>query len=97
MSGTEHRYFILYKPFMMLSQFTSQHAKHRTLADVEFDFPSDAYPVGRLDRNTNAKWLTTKGIVLSGPDSAVQADGDIVGHLPVEITASDRTLDVLYP
>ncbi len=52
---------------------------------------------GRLDRNPHVKWLTTKQIRLSGPGSAVQADGDIVAHLPVEIAACGKTLDILYP
>ncbi|WP_242692299.1 pseudouridine synthase [Aridibaculum aurantiacum] len=42
-----HYYFIIYKPFQVLSQFTSQEAK-TTLADV-FKVPKDVYPVGRLD------------------------------------------------
>ncbi|MFN2476051.1 MAG: pseudouridine synthase [Chthoniobacterales bacterium] len=36
-----------HKPFGVLSQFTPDGSKHRTLA--EFDFPAGVYPVGRLD------------------------------------------------
>jgi 23S rRNA pseudouridine2457 synthase len=35
------------KPFGVLSQFTPDGSKHRTLA--EFGFPKHAYPIGRLD------------------------------------------------
>lgn len=44
------RYFIIYKPFGMLSQFTKE-GDHDTLADL-FDFPKDVYPVGRLDSDS---------------------------------------------
>ncbi|HSU51143.1 MAG TPA: pseudouridine synthase, partial [Segetibacter sp.] len=40
-------YFIVYKPFQVLSQFTSEGGK-TCLSDV-FDVPGDVYPVGRLD------------------------------------------------
>jgi 23S rRNA pseudouridine2457 synthase len=42
-----HQYFIVHKPFNVLSQFTSQEGK-KTLKDF-FDLPPDVYPVGRLD------------------------------------------------
>lgn len=39
-----------YKPFSVLSQFTSDGSKNRTLA--EFNFPPNVYPVGRLDADS---------------------------------------------
>jgi 23S rRNA pseudouridine2457 synthase len=39
-----------YKPFGVLSQFTSDGSKNRTLA--EFGFPPNVYPVGRLDADS---------------------------------------------
>ena len=42
-----HRYFIIYKPYQVLSQFTSTEEK-KTLADY-FNVPKDIYAVGRLD------------------------------------------------
>jgi len=44
-----------YKPFDVLSQFTRELPTHRTLAD--FGFPSDVYPVGRLDRDSEGLLL----------------------------------------
>ncbi|AMQ55448.1 pseudouridine synthase [Algoriphagus sanaruensis] len=56
-----HRYFIIYKPFGILSQFTGE--EEGTLASVG-DFPKEVYPVGRLDKDsegllllTDDKWL----------------------------------------
>lgn len=60
-------YFVIYKPFGMLSQFSREHPTHVTLADLDFNFPKDVYPVGRLDKDsegllilTNDKKLTDK-------------------------------------
>jgi len=60
-------YFVIYKPFGMLSQFSREHPEHITLADLDFNFPKDVYPVGRLDKDsegllilTNDKRLTDK-------------------------------------
>ena len=43
------------KPFGVLSQFTSDGSKHRTLAD--FDFPKLVYPIGRLDAESEGLLL----------------------------------------
>nr|WP_295930024.1 pseudouridine synthase [uncultured Dyadobacter sp.] len=52
------RYFLIYKPFGMLSQFTRE-GDHQTLADLGFDFPKDVYPVGRLDADSEGLLLLT--------------------------------------
>lgn len=53
-----------HKPFGVLSQFTPDGSKHRTLA--EFDFPSGVYPVGRLDAET-------EGLLLLSGESEINA------------------------
>ncbi|WP_338790415.1 pseudouridine synthase [Bernardetia sp. Wsw4-3y2] len=80
------RYFIIYKPYGMICQFSKEGDK-ATLADLAFDFPKDVYPLGRLDTDsegllilTNDKKLNHK---LLNPDFAhertyyVQVDGQI--------------------
>jgi len=52
------RYFVVYKPFGLLSQFTPDHPGQRTLADL-FRFPPDVYPVGRLDQDSEGLLLVT--------------------------------------
>jgi 23S rRNA pseudouridine2457 synthase len=42
----------------MLSQF-SREGEHRALCDLEFDFPKDIYPVGRLDHDSEGLLLLT--------------------------------------
>ncbi len=48
---SKFRYFVLYKPFDVLSQFSRELPQHRTLADV-YNFPKEVYPIGRLDRDS---------------------------------------------
>lgn len=52
------RYFIIYKPYGYLSQFTKEIPEHLCLGDL-FPFPSDVYPVGRLDRDSEGLLLLT--------------------------------------
>ena len=52
------QYFLIYKPFGMLSQF-SREGDHQTLADLDFTFAKDIYPVGRLDADSEGLLLLT--------------------------------------
>jgi 23S rRNA pseudouridine2457 synthase len=52
-----HQYYIIYKPFNVLSQFTSQEGK-QTLKDY-FNVPRNVYPVGRLDYDSEGLLILT--------------------------------------
>ena len=80
-----YNYYVLFKPYGVLSQFSRPEPQHKTLADLAFKFPKEVYPVGRLDKDsegllilTNDKKLNHK---LLNPDFAhsrvytVQVDG----------------------
>jgi 23S rRNA pseudouridine2457 synthase len=54
---TVHSYFIVYKPFNTLCQFSPQEGK-RTLQDY-FMLPRDLYPVGRLDYDSEGLLILT--------------------------------------
>lgn len=82
------RYFITYKPYLVLSQFTSQEGK-QTLKDY-FSVAKDIYPVGRLDYDSEGLLILTNDTILNhrllNPLFAhereywVQVDGNITSH-----------------
>lgn len=52
------RYFIIYKPVNMVSQFISSHDV-RLLGDLGFDFPEGTHAIGRLDQHSEGLLLLT--------------------------------------
>jgi 23S rRNA pseudouridine2457 synthase len=83
-----HHYFIIYKPYEVLCQFSKEGDK-KILKDF-FDVPSDVYPVGRLDYDSEGLLLLTNDKKLNhrllNPSFAhertywVQVDGDITNE-----------------
>lgn len=58
MQSGVHRYFILNKPYNMVSQFVSPD-RVRLLGDLDFDFPEGTHAVGRLDNHSEGLLLLT--------------------------------------
>ena len=53
-----HRYFLVNKPFNMVSQFVSSHDV-KLLTDLKFNFPEGTHAIGRLDQNSEGLLLLT--------------------------------------
>lgn len=53
-----YRYFVIYKPYKMLSQFVSPY-NLRTLKELDFDFPEGTGAVGRLDYESEGLLILT--------------------------------------
>ena len=66
-----HRYFLVNKPFNMVSQFVSSHDV-RLLGDLDFNFPEGTHAIGIYDAvgNGNVTYdggatITARGVVVS--------------------------------
>jgi len=53
------KYYVIYKPFGMLSQFSKEEESNVTLADLKMTFDKDIYPVGRLDKDSEGLLILT--------------------------------------
>ncbi len=83
-----NKYFVVYKPINVLSQFTSHDGK-KTLKDF-FDVPSNVYPVGRLDYDSEGLLILTNDNRLNDyllnplhnheKEYWVQVEGNITPH-----------------
>lgn len=52
------QYFILHKPYKMLSQF-HRFGNKKCLSDINYTFPTNSLPVGRLDENSEGLLIIT--------------------------------------
>ncbi|MEI7608248.1 MAG: diacylglycerol kinase family protein [Rhodospirillaceae bacterium] len=57
-----------------------------------------ALALGGLDRLADVLVVAGQSVAVGGPNGApLQADGDILGALPIEISVSSRTIELLMP
>jgi 23S rRNA pseudouridine2457 synthase len=90
-------YFAIYKPYGMLSQFTGEQGQS-SLMNLDFDFPKDVYPIGRLDADsegllllTNERRLTARLLdPLAGHEREywVQVEGQVTNEALLKLSAS---------
>ncbi|MFT3844046.1 MAG: pseudouridine synthase [Lacibacter sp.] len=58
MNNIPHRYFIINKPYNMVSQFVSSHDVN-LLGDLDFEFPEGTHAIGRLDNHSEGLLILT--------------------------------------
>lgn len=58
MGSRKHLYFIIHKPYKVLSQFSNE-ADNIGLKEIYKDLPRDVYPVGRLDLDSEGLLILT--------------------------------------
>lgn len=58
MSEESYRYFVIHKPYNMVSQFISSH-QVRLLGDLNYSFPEGIHAIGRLDNHSEGLLLLT--------------------------------------
>jgi len=59
MEVLEHRYFILNKPYNMLSQFIGDNFGNNMLGKIDYDFPEGTHAIGRLDNLSEGLLILT--------------------------------------
>jgi 23S rRNA pseudouridine2457 synthase len=91
---TPHRYFVVNKPYNMVSQFVSSH-KVKLLGDLAFQFPEGTHAVGRLDSNSEGLLIltTNKKVTRLLFESEVKHKRTYL--VQVEKTVTDDTLQQL--
>ncbi len=87
------RYFIIYKPYKTLSQFTS--ALNKTTLTDYFSVPKNVYPVGRLDEDSEGLLILTNDAKLNhnllNPENEhereywVQVEGEITNSVVMQM------------
>lgn len=58
MTSSPYRYFIIHKPYKMVSQFVSSD-NVRLLGELDFDFPEGIHAIGRLDNHSEGLLILT--------------------------------------
>ncbi len=89
------RYFITNKPYDMICQFTQEVDGQITLADLDFKFDKDIYPVGRLDLDSEGLLLLTNDRKLTHTLLAPQFQHPRTYLAQVEGIALENNLDKL--
>ena len=87
-------YFIIYKPFNVLSQFTPETEGQRALADL-YPFPKDVYAVGRLDYDSEGLLILTNDKTLNATLLSPQKKHTREYTVQVEGDATDAQLQQL--
>lgn len=90
-----YRYYVVYKPYGMLSQFTPDQPGQHTLAELSAALPKDVYPVGRLDADSEGLLLLTNDPRLNARLLLPEGGHERVYWAQVEGIPTEEALDTL--
>ena len=88
------RTFAVYKPYGVLSQFTSEDG-HPGLLDLGLSLPKDVWPVGRLDRDSEGMLLLTNDNHLKRALTEPERNHHKTYWVQVEGTPTDAEIEPL--
>lgn len=88
------RYFVIYKPYKMLSQFVRM-SKKRCLADLDFQFPEGTNALGRLDENSEGLLIVSTDKKLNTLLLKPENQHERVYWVQVQFKVTEEELDVL--
>lgn len=89
-----YSYLIAYKPFNVMTQFSGENPDE-TLQVLDYDFPKDVYPVGRLDKDSEGLLLLTNDKRLNHKLLDPKFKHEREYWAQVEKVPTDRALDQL--
>lgn len=90
-----YRYYVAYKPYGMLSQFTPDRPGQHTLAELSASLPKDVYPVGRLDADSEGLLLLTNDPRLNARLLRPEGGHERVYWVQVEGVPTEEALQAL--
>jgi 23S rRNA pseudouridine2457 synthase len=94
MSRTYHRYFIINKPYNMVSQFVSSH-QVTLLGDLGYCFPEGTHAVGRLDNCSEGLLILTTNKKVTNLLFQGEVPHKRTYLVKVKYTVSQESLDLL--
>lgn len=94
MEPNANRYFIIYKPFKMVSQFVSPD-RVKLLGDLDYHFPEGTHAIGRLDNNSEGLLILTTDKRVTKLLFESGTPHQRVYLIQVEKLVSTETLDLL--
>lgn len=87
---TSFNYYVCYKPYGMLSQFSGE-ADDQLLGDL-YNFPKDVYPIGRLDKDSEGLLALTNDNQLKTRLLDPKKNHSKTYHVQVEGTITDEAI-----
>ena len=85
-------YIAIYKPYMMLCQFTKEKEGDVTLSGFPYPFPKDCYSVGRLDKDSEGLLLLTNDNFLKTKFLTPTSDHSKIYYVQLEGIPTDEAI-----